>query len=894
MPLQELLPNPDMHDDWRSYARALVAALDNMNNLAQSSENVQNTVETTPISPGQLPSHPAGYVPVWLSPSDSQLWLGNVEFDPPTAPDLVHIDTQNLAVAAVELGNIADGAVSTAKILDAAILTAKIAEAAILTALIGDLQVVTAKISDLAVNNAKIANLAVDSAKIANLAVGTAHIQALAVNTGHIQDAAIVNAKIGNVIQSDSWNDANKAGWRIRKDGVIEGQGLALYNTSGQLLFGSGGYFGTVDYYSQVLGRPVGTSFLLPWNYNSEAEFVKIWQDLAGVGDITYGLTDANVIGGRYVRIGNNSGDDQRIFFAKEPIVFDPSKTYEVLAMVRRVAGTGGFLLGAQGFAADRATPVDYQGNPFFANGIWYGDNTTPPLGEWTIVKGYIRGTKPVGTGNLAAPDIFNPGFAQSNTRYITPMVWVNYANVPGIYDIAWASLEPVEEPFAVGARNQVKQADLAVAGFSGIEVEPRAVNGYRYLLNYPSVAVVMPTRAFTPNTTYTLSFWAETVGGPGGTLTADLFPDDLPEMPTFVVSTTAQHYSWTFNSGTSGNLAAAYARMFRVAGDTSGSIRLWNIQFEEGNVATDWSPAPADLGYGVNEGTNSYGFGTFAAVNQVTSANIAALLAAASIGGTYIANAAIGNAHIQDAVITNAKIADATINSAKIANLVVDKLMSGQLDAVIDVGTGILRFTIGSARLSIGRGFGTTGQFVMWFGPAIAESLMSEGNATFYLKTNGSAYFGGSLSAGNLHNSARSSSLGATADIEIGPFGSNGNGRHYVASWVYNRRDLITSDGSYSGTASAMLYIDKMVGGVWSNLASQLVSGTSYPGGVIPAGNEATVIGEGSFTFTDSSGGTSVEKLRARMDTRTLPSFSGGRSTLTESQLTGIASTEA
>lgn len=305
--LSELLPSPDMHSDWQSFARALVAALDNIAAGAQSSGNVQNIVTTTPVSPGQLPPLPAGFAPVWLNNTDALLYLGNPDYDPPTAPNVVFIDTAKLADAAVALNKLQDGAVSSAKILNATIASADIGNAQIISALVADAAIVNAKILDLAVNDAKIANAAITSAKIANLAVGTAHIQAAAINsahignaqilTAHIADGNIVNAKIGNTIQSSSWNPTTKAGWLIDKTGLIQGSGIAIYDTSGNLVFGSGGtvaWSAITGYspgplanrvrYSQMelgtyswdVGNPNGLSFTLSSGLSSNRRYIRV------------------------------------------------------------------------------------------------------------------------------------------------------------------------------------------------------------------------------------------------------------------------------------------------------------------------------------------------------------------------------------------------------------------------------------------------------------------------------------------------------------------------------------------------------------------------------------------------------------------------------------------
>lgn len=137
------------------------------------------------------------------------------------------------------------------------------------------------------------------------------------------------------------------------------------------------------------------------------------------------------------------------------------------------------------------------------------------------------------------------------------------------------------------------------------------------------------------------------------------------------------------------------------------------------------------------------------------TAANISTYIQAAAIGRTLIADAAIGRAQIADAAIGTTQIADASIISAKVLNLVVDKIISGRLDAAIEVGDGNFTFTVGGSKLVLGNGFGTANQFFLWFGPVMSLALMAENNATLYLKTNGDAYFGGQILQGNLSRSA-------------------------------------------------------------------------------------------------------------------------------------------
>jgi hypothetical protein len=252
-----MLPNPDNYPDWQTFSKALVRALGD-----QGVDEVESTVRyiasTSPTGAATSLKLPDGWQMVWLSEADAKLYLADASLSPPKAADLFYIDTANIANAAILTAQLADGAVNfyklfdgavgtqkladltvtnakvrvaaigTANVIDANIVTAKIADATIVTQLVGDQQVVQSKIGLLAVNSAQIANLAVSSGKIANLAVGVANIQA----------GAVGNLQIGNEIYSYGWNGTS--GWRIAKDGSIEGTNIIIRNTDGSVAFAAG------------------------------------------------------------------------------------------------------------------------------------------------------------------------------------------------------------------------------------------------------------------------------------------------------------------------------------------------------------------------------------------------------------------------------------------------------------------------------------------------------------------------------------------------------------------------------------------------------------------------------------------------------------------------------
>src|SRR3546814_13233791 len=64
-------------------------------------------------------------------------------------------------------------------------------------------------------------------------------------------------------------------------------------------------------------------------------------------------------------------------------------------------------------------------------------------------------------------------------------------------------------------------------------------------------------------------------------------------------------------------------------------------------------------------------------------------------------------------------------------------------------MNTGRIISDTGTHMTVQGKGFGTSNQFVKWYGPKMALNLCSEANAISYEKTNGVASFAGELNVG-------------------------------------------------------------------------------------------------------------------------------------------------
>lgn len=205
------------------------------------------------------------------------------------------------------------------------------------------------------------------------------------------------------------------------------------------------------------------------------------------------------------------------------------------------------------------------------------------------------------------------------------------------------------------------------------------------------------------------------------------------------------------------------------------------------------------------------------------------------------------------------------------------------------------------------GLGFGTSNQFVSWYGPTRALNLCDEASAYSYEKVDGSAYFGGSLSAGVIRNSARTTDITNAATITIGPFGTNGEPILVVTSYGLISGQTIAYPATTAGlddweeavtlwgatatgtnpnravnatkaiSCSIIVETDGPLGASSSPFSTLTISGgTETLVGTAPIVGDSdgvlvyTRTISGSVTATDNSGGTANRTFIATLTTRT------------------------
>lgn len=185
-------------------------------------------------------------------------------------------------------------------------------------------------------------------------------------------------------------------------------------------------------------------------------------------------------------------------------------------------------------------------------------------------------------------------------------------------------------------------------------------------------------------------------------------------------------------------------------------------------------------------------------------------------------------------------------------------------------LGAGRIVMDNGSVMKVQGTGFGSANQFIEWFGARQASlASCTEANATYYLKVDGSAYFGGSLRAGVIRNAVQTTSTAADASVATGSVGSNGGSRSVVVSYQLVRNfNVYGPQGSGSGGVTAQVTLYQNGAAVATLNASGSWNKTPADGGG-EAGSYNESAG-GSITFTDNTGGAEVS-YEARLTARTL-----------------------
>lgn len=134
-------------------------------------------------------------------------------------------------------------------------------------------------------------------------------------------------------------------------------------------------------------------------------------------------------------------------------------------------------------------------------------------------------------------------------------------------------------------------------------------------------------------------------------------------------------------------------------------------------------------------------------AANAVTASEIAANAVTAD---KINANAVTAD-KIQAGAVTAAKISVTELSaiSATMGEVTAGLIRNSSSTMKVDLNTGHIIISNGTYMKVSGNPFGDSNQFIEWFGPVVSSlSLCTIANAIYYLRTNGDAYYSGTLAA--------------------------------------------------------------------------------------------------------------------------------------------------
>ncbi len=191
------------------------------------------------------------------------------------------------------------------------------------------------------------------------------------------------------------------------------------------------------------------------------------------------------------------------------------------------------------------------------------------------------------------------------------------------------------------------------------------------------------------------------------------------------------------------------------------------------------------------------------------------------------------------------------------------DKIIAGtSLTAPIMKGGRVELVGTSHMRILSSTGVGSNNQFIEWFGPKLITGsntvdfpLMTENNAITYVKTNGDAYFGGTLTAGIQKEAAFTGDKNLNPELIIGPFSSSGGSREVTVGFLLEGYKVESGTCATSYTQpSAVLTIGKSTDGInWTNTLHNLSGSTSKEQDFGPTTCTTTEEMTASINFTDN-----------------------------------------
>ncbi|QUN06424.1 DUF1983 domain-containing protein [Shewanella yunxiaonensis] len=194
---------------------------------------------------------------------------------------------------------------------------------------------------------------------------------------------------------------------------------------------------------------------------------------------------------------------------------------------------------------------------------------------------------------------------------------------------------------------------------------------------------------------------------------------------------------------------------------------------------------------------------------------------------------------------------------------------------------------------IAMSPGFGSSSQFIFWFGPDVGDlSNCTESAATLYMTTAGALRGRGTLFFGSLTSQNQSTDKTDTASVTIGPFSSDGGLITINASYLFSTQYQFAGTCPVSPvTPSVTIVLERKIGAAttWSTVMVKTIAGSFN---CIQEGSDAIEnenISDG-WTYQDNLQTTSDRTYRLRISSRTINVSQG----VIDEQLLGLISEES
>lgn len=243
-----------------------------------------------------------------------------------------------------------------------------------------------------------------------------------------------------------------------------------------------------------------------------------------------------------------------------------------------------------------------------------------------------------------------------------------------------------------------------------------------------------------------------------------------------------------------------------------------------------------------------------------------------------------------------NVKVTSLEALSADLGNITAGNITLGANSKIL--------FDNGSFIWAQGLGFGTSNQFLEWYGPRPTGgnlALCSEATGISYKKTNGQDKHGGTLGVNIIKIAYASTDVSGSAIVLTGDFATPGGTKNITVAYDYLRtfRCNASTGGISGGPSSVTISIEKSTdsGVSWTVITSFVAPETQRAvavDGDPGIQDRVTLRAAGNLQTTDSAAATSTLSYRARITARTLSTMTGTSPTgITETQNLSLVSIE-